>query len=123
MAPDGLPEPLDVALDVTRILDRLGVPYIVAGSFASSVHGEPRTTNGIDLVVDLRAGHAGALLDALAGDYYVDADVVREAIAGGGSFNAIHLAGAIKVDMFVVRRASLTAPPTAWSPPSGTPRQ
>src|SRR5881296_1725917 len=46
-APDGLPDPLRVAVAVAGILDRLGVAYVTAGSFASSLHGEPRLT-GID---------------------------------------------------------------------------
>jgi hypothetical protein len=34
------------------MLERLGIPYLAAGSLASSVHGEPRSTNDVDLVVD-----------------------------------------------------------------------
>jgi len=48
MAPDGLPDPLRVAVAVAGILDRLGVAYVTAGSFASSLHGEPRRLTGID---------------------------------------------------------------------------
>ncbi len=51
MAPDGLPDPLRVAVAVAGILDRLGVAYVTAGSFASSLHGEPRSTDDIDVVV------------------------------------------------------------------------
>ena len=54
MAPDGLPDPLRVAVAVAGILDRIGVPYVTVGSFASSLHGEPRSTDAIDVVADLR---------------------------------------------------------------------
>jgi hypothetical protein len=38
---------------------------------------------------------------ALNREYYVDADVVREAVTAAASFNAIHFASAIRVDFFV----------------------
>ncbi|MGH7672070.1 MAG: hypothetical protein ACREMC_04165 [Gemmatimonadales bacterium] len=87
---------------VAGILDRLGVPYVAAGSFASSVHGEPRSTDDVDLVADLRPGRAAAFVAALGREWYVSADAVREAVAGGGSFNAVHLASGVKLDVFVV---------------------
>ena len=89
MAPEGLPDPLRVALVFAAILDRLGVPYVTAGSFASSLHGEPRSTDDVDLVADLRAGHAAPLVSALRGAWYVSEEVVGDAIARGASFNAI----------------------------------
>jgi hypothetical protein len=103
MAPDRLPDPLAVALEVAGILERLGIPYLAAGSLASSVHGEPRSTNDVDLVVDLAAGHVPGLLRALGDRYYVSADAVGEATRTGGTFNLIHLATAVKVDVFVSR--------------------
>jgi hypothetical protein len=36
-------------------LDRLGIPYMVTGSHASSMQGVPRSTHDIDLLVALRA--------------------------------------------------------------------
>ena len=102
MAPDGLPDPLRVAVAVAGILDRLGVAYVTAGSFASSLHGEPRSTDDIDVVADLRLPHAGPLVNALGGDWYVSEEAARDAIARGGSFNAVHLASGVKDDFFVV---------------------
>lgn len=102
MAPEGLPDPLRVALTVAGIFQRLGVPYVTAGSFASSVHGEPRSTDDVDLVADLRPAHAAQLANALRGDWYVSEEAMGDAIARGTSFNAVHLATGVKVDIFVV---------------------
>lgn len=103
MAPEGLPDPLRVALVVAGMLERLGVPYVMAGSFASSVHGEPRSTDDIDIVADLRPAHSVPLAAAFGEDWYVSEEAVRDALTGGAaSFNAIHLATGVKVDMFVV---------------------
>lgn len=102
MTPDGLPDPLRVALAFATVLDQIGVPYVTAGSFASSVHGEPRSTDDVDLVADLRAAHADPLVRALHADWYLSEPAVQDAIARGASFNAIHLATSVKVDVFVV---------------------
>jgi hypothetical protein len=56
----------------------------------------------VDIVADLRPTHAGALVAALRPEYYVDEEAVRGAIIDGTSFTAIHLASAVKVDVFVV---------------------
>ena len=102
MAPEDLPDPLRVALTAARILEQLGVPYVTAGSFASSLHGEPRSTDDVHIVADLRPAHVLPLTAARAAEWYADQEAVREAIARGASFNAIHLATGVKVDVFVV---------------------
>jgi hypothetical protein len=101
MAPDALPDPIQIAVDVGSLLDRLGVSYLVAGSLASSVHGEPRSTNDVDLVANLALEQVAPLLAALEDAYYMSADAVREAVRTGGTFNLIHFATAVKVDVFV----------------------
>jgi hypothetical protein len=101
MAPDSLPEPVAVASLVADALTRIGVPYVVGGSFASSVHGEPRSTNDIDLVADLRQSHIAALAEALGSECYISRDAVADAVERGGGFNIIHMASAVKVDVFV----------------------
>jgi hypothetical protein len=94
-------DPVAIALDVGARLDRLGVVWLVGGSLASSVHGEPRATQDVDIVAALQAGHVKSLVKALGGDYYVDIDEIRAAVNAAGSFNAIHFASAIKADFFV----------------------
>jgi hypothetical protein len=42
-----------VALLVGAVLDALGIEYTLGGSLASSLHGEPRSTNNIDFAVRL----------------------------------------------------------------------
>lgn len=91
---------LGLAADVGRHLDEAKVRWLVGGSVASSILGIPRATTDIDLVADLRGAHVSALHDALAKDYYVDRDTMRWAVSTRRSFNAIHQASVIKVDVF-----------------------
>lgn len=100
MSPE-LPEALRVALRVIEALEELGAPYHVGGSYASSIHGTPRQTQDIDVVVDLAVESAGALVSMIETDFYVDETSVTRAIRDKGSFNVIHLDSGIKVDLFV----------------------
>jgi hypothetical protein len=85
---------------VIRALERLGVRYYVCGSLASSVHGDPRSTNDADIVADLRPAHAAPLVAELAGNYVIDEETVLEAIARGRSFNLIDVHELCKIDVF-----------------------
>jgi hypothetical protein len=67
-----MPDAIRVSLIVTRILEELGIPYLIGGSVASIIHGEPRLTNDIDLVADIREEQVPQLVAALEGDFYVD---------------------------------------------------
>lgn len=102
-------DPIGVALSVARLLEGLGVRYLVGGPLASSVHGEPRSTLDVDMVVDLALQDVTPLVAALGDEYYVDADAVREAIRAATSFNAIHLASSVKLDVFVAGRDAFEA--------------
>jgi hypothetical protein len=87
---------------VTRLLADLGVPYMVTGSLASSVHGRPRTTHDADIVIDPTPAALDRLVAELqAAGFYVDAAVAREALRTRRQFNAISTASAFKVDLIV----------------------
>jgi hypothetical protein len=94
---------LTAVLPVIDAFDRLGVPYYVGGSVASSAHGLMRATADADVVADLAHQHVAGLVAALEADYYINADMIREAIAGHSCFNVIHLATSFKVDVFVAK--------------------
>jgi len=102
-----LSEPDDVLLQVTQILDRLGVRYSVGGSVAASIHGIARSTRDLDLLVELTSDTAEKLALALHPDYYVPVETMRAAVARASSFNVIHLALQFKVDFFVAGSGSL----------------
>ena len=73
---------------------------MVVGSLASSVHGQPRTTNDVDLVALLDVFDTDVLMRGLLPMGYVDADAVLAAIEQGRSFNFIDDATGQKVDVF-----------------------
>jgi hypothetical protein len=94
-------EILEIALRVAGVCERLGVPYAVVGSLASSLHGIPRATQDVDIVASLTLAHAAAFADALRNDFYLDDDAIREAIERRRSFNVVHLRSYFKADVFI----------------------
>lgn len=59
---------------LVRRLEQLAIPYMIAGSVASSHHGLPRATNDADVVIDPSPQALDDLVAALTADgYYVDA--------------------------------------------------
>jgi hypothetical protein len=95
------PSVLGVVVQVVDILEHLSIPYHLGGSFASTIHGVPRQTRDVDIVVDLSLEQGRHLVRSLAGDYYIDERMVADAVSRRASFNAIHLATGFKVDFFV----------------------
>jgi hypothetical protein len=93
--------PISVLSLVTTELDKLNIPYVLVGSFASSIYGLYRATADIDILADIKSDHVAPLHKALEEAFYVDELVMRSAIARGQSFNAIHFDSVFKVDIFV----------------------
>ena len=78
MSDDAELDPLRVAFLVTHTFEALGVRYFIGGSLASIFHGLIRTTNDADLVAELDSSHVTALVAALEGAFYIDAESIRE---------------------------------------------
>ncbi len=103
MNTDHVPPHVEVALTVGAALDALGLPHMVCGSVASSVHGEPRSTHDIDFVVDFSEQDEERLAAALADEFFVDPEALRYAARSRSSCNVLHRATGIKVDLIVLR--------------------
>jgi hypothetical protein len=94
---DGLAAPLR---EIKALLEDAKIPYMVVGSFASTVHGEPRTTLDLDIVIDplpAALDHFLAHIDMDA--FYVDPDTARDALRRRAMFNIIDMRSAWKVDL------------------------
>lgn len=98
-----LSEPILVVASIARTFDALGIRYLVGGSVASSLYGIPRATQDVDLVADIQLSQVDAITSAMAGEFYVDADMIRDAIRRRASFNVVHLATMFKADVFLIQ--------------------
>jgi hypothetical protein len=95
-------DPVAVALSAARILEACGLRYLVGGSLASSMSGEPRSTLDVDIVVAMEASDVPRLVDELRGEFDVDEKAVARAVRERSSVNVFHVASAIKLDLFVM---------------------
>ncbi len=87
-----------------RIVEKLtaaGIPHALAGSLASGFHGEPRTTNDIDLVVAPTKEQLDAFIDSLGSDYYVSNESAQDALRNRSMFNIIDFQSGWKADLIV----------------------
>lgn len=82
----------------------MGLPYMFVGSAASTLHGPPRSTQDIDLVVALTLEDVQRLVKAFPeDDYYVSAEAARDAVIRRYSFNIIDLESGWKADIMVLK--------------------
>lgn len=96
-------------LGVVDLFDQLGIPYYVRGSLASSAYGIARATADVDLVADVRAEQVPTLVKQLHAEYYIDAAMIYDAIARRASFNLLHLATMVKLDVFLPKQRAFDA--------------
>ena len=89
-----------IALLVARAIEQVGGRYFIGGSLASSLQGEPRATNDIDIVLDMPLGRCSALVDALGADFEVDVAALRRALADCSCHNVFYLPVVTKIDLF-----------------------
>ncbi len=82
--------------------ESLGIKYFVTGSMASIFYGEPRFTNDIDVVADIRDEHIPGLLKIFPEDeFYLSEDAIRDAIRHNYQFNIIHPSSGLKIDIVI----------------------
>lgn len=87
---------------VIRSLEAVGLRYLVTGSIATSLYGEPRFTNDIDVVVDLPRERIPELLREFpAEEYYLSEESVRRAVERRTQVNVIHPRSGLKIDLMI----------------------
>ncbi len=91
---------------IVTAFEQLSIDYYIGGSVASSVYGIPRATFDVDLIADLRAEHVRPLVKKLEAEYYIDEDMIMDAIKYRSSFNIMYLVSMLKIDIFLPKLRS-----------------
>lgn len=77
---------------------------MLTGSYASSVHGTPRATQDLDIVIAPTRTQLSELLKLFPEtEYYVSSDAALDALARRSQFNVIDYETGWKVDLIVIK--------------------
>lgn len=97
---------LDLLAIFAKPFDAAGVPYMVTGSMACIVYGEPRLTHDVDVVVELSVGDDLQRLEQAfpLSDFYLPPEevlAVEVSRSHRGHFNILHHDTGFKADIYV----------------------
>lgn len=92
---------LEILKSVAVRLQAAGIAYMVTGSMAMNFYATPRMTRDIDLVVELWEADVTRVVGLFQGEYYIDRDMVAQAVRNRSMFNMIHNDLVVKVDCVV----------------------
>jgi len=105
-----MPEP-DLIQIFVEPLRQLRVRYLISGSVAAMLYGEPRVTHDIDLILHLRREQVDKLPSAFpAPEFYLppaEVILVEAARERRGHFNVIHSPTGLKADCYLASRDEL----------------
>lgn len=94
-------EPIEVTLKVTDVLEKLGIPYVIGGSLASTLYGMIRTTQDSDIITEMQPKHVQGFVVSLHEEFFIDEEMIMDSILHNSSFNIIHRDSMFKVDIFI----------------------
>ncbi|MBN1587417.1 MAG: hypothetical protein JW937_08365 [Candidatus Omnitrophica bacterium] len=92
-------------LEFTRRLDEIQLPYMITGSVAAMLYGEPRFTNDLDLVLELKKADVDKLIQGFPADaFYLPPEevlIIEQKRRIRGHFNIIHHDSMYKADVYL----------------------
>jgi len=98
-------EEITVLLDVVARLESVGIPYMLTGSMARNLYAVPRMTRDIDFVAAIVLRDVTRLTGVFPEtEFYRSEDAIRDAITHQSSFNFVHLATLLKIDVMIRKR-------------------
>lgn len=93
-------ETFQVLEKLSSILRAQNLPFFVGGSVASSLRGEFRATNDIDVICFITAAILEPFIAALQSDFFSDGEYIQASVTAGRSFNIIEKQTCLKIDFF-----------------------
>ncbi|NUN48147.1 MAG: hypothetical protein HUU15_04870 [Candidatus Brocadiae bacterium] len=93
----------DVVRRVIDGLDRIGVDYMVVGSYASNAWGRPRGSYDADLVVRTSEADTRRIREEFQDEFALEPEALARDLAAGRMFNLIPRSGYFKVDLIPLR--------------------
>jgi small-conductance mechanosensitive channel len=95
--------PQEVLREVIEKFEKYKIDYMITGSFASNLHGIPRTTFDVDIVISADFEKIKKFIKEIEKNFYADLNMAKEAIDQKGIFNIVHYETGFKID-FIVKK-------------------
>lgn len=97
---------LQIFGSIIKTLEKERVDYMIVGSVASMVYGEPRLTRDMDVVVQLPPAVAKNFhqIFPINEFYCPPIEILTDAVLNSGQFNLIHHESGLKIDFVVLKK-------------------
>jgi hypothetical protein len=105
-AVEQVPMSITEAREVIRVLNRLGIPYALGGSMASSLYGTPRATQDSDLMVLPFLSRLTEFVAGFGPEFYLSPEAIEEAHRHSSCFNILNTSTGFKTDIFIASPGS-----------------
>lgn len=94
---------ISLAGELHQLFESINIDYYVSGGVASSIHGEPRSTRDLDLVIEFKPNQIDLLVKTLeASGYYCPAGAVEDLQHGcGNMLNITHTETIANADIYI----------------------
>ena len=94
---------ISLAGELHQIFESINIDYYVNRGVASSIHGEPRSTRDLDLVIEVKPNQIDLLVKTLeASGYYCPAGAVEDLHCGlGNMLNITHTETIANADIYI----------------------
>ena len=95
----------DFYIRIVKILDEIGASYMIVGAYAGAAFGITRSTNDIDILVDLREDDGYAISEKLPlPRYYADPEMIKNSVEMGIMFNLVDTDEGARADLVPLKR-------------------
>jgi len=95
----------ELLLFLVECFEKLKIPYLITDSIASMAYGEPRFTNNIDVVVDLKLSQLDDFKSYFPeNEFHLEVESMKKALDRHQQFNIIHPSSGLKVDVIIRKK-------------------
>ncbi len=92
----------DLVLRLIDAFEKVGVSYMLVGSYSSNYYGRPRSTKDADFVVQIDSKQFADVAAAIGGDFRVDSQMSFESVTMTMRYIIDHPSSAFKIELFIL---------------------
>jgi hypothetical protein len=90
----------EIVLRIIGVLNELGIPYMMVGSYSSNYWGRPRLTKDVDFVIALEGFELNQLTAALGPDFRTEQQMSFETVTMHTRHKIVHRQSLFQIEFF-----------------------